>query len=220
MGWNSSSPPGWLPQQADDPKVHAGRARRSAGAELATFIANHRAEPWACDFVQLHDLRFAPLFAFFIIELDRRRVVHVAVARAPSSEWVAQQLRNATGDLEGPTHLIRDRDAKYGPAFDRVAELTGIEVVPTAPRAPNMNAHCERFLGSVRRECLDHVIILGERHLLRVLREYVAYFNELRPHQGLAQAVPAAAANCGLRARMREVASTTSYLPIQFPLSS
>ncbi len=171
--------------------------RRPSGQTWATFTANHRADIWACDFLQLYDLRFNPIFAFFIMELDRRKVVHVAIARAPTEEWVAQQLRNATPDGIGPSYLIRDRDSKFGMAFDRVAHATGIKVVETAVRTPNMNAYCERFLGSVRRECLDHMVILGERQLLRVLREYVAFFNEERPHQGLGQGVPVGAANTG-----------------------
>ncbi len=168
-----------------------------SGQGWATFIENHKDDIWACDFLQLYDLRFMPIFVFFIIELGRRKVVHVAVTRSPSEEWVAQQLRNATSDGVVPRFLIRDRDDKYGRAFDRVAKASDVRVVKTAARAPNMNAACERFLGSVRRECLDHVIVLGERHLLRILREYGAYFNRRRPHQGLGQGVPEAAANMG-----------------------
>ncbi|MCH9686703.1 MAG: transposase [Deltaproteobacteria bacterium] len=131
------------------------------------------------------------------MKLDRRRVVHVGVTRGPSPEWVAQQLRSATEHGTGPRFLVRDRDAKFGLAFDRVAELSGIKIVKTSVRAPNMNAECERFLGSVRRECLDHVLVLGERQLLRILREYLGYHNDLRPHQGIGQSVPARAANVG-----------------------
>ena len=89
-----------------------------------------------------------------------------------------------------PAFLIRDNDRKYGPAFARVAAGSAIRVLRTPSRAPRANAACERFLGSVRRECLDHVLVLGEAHLRRVLRAYVAYFNTARPHQGLGQAVP------------------------------
>ena len=89
-----------------------------------------------------------------------------------------------------PKYLVRDNDSEYGAAFTRVAAATGITEVRTAHRAPRQNATCERFLGSVRRECLDHLLILGERQLSRVLREYVAYFNRARPHQALEQALP------------------------------
>ncbi len=105
---------------------------------------------------------------------------------------MAQQLREATPFDQRPRYLIRDNDGKYGPAFAGVAEASGSTVLRTAYRAPRQNATCERFLGSVRRECLDHVRVLGEGHLRRVLREYVAYFNRARPHKGIGQAIPTA----------------------------
>ena len=110
--------------------------------------------------------------------------------RHPTDEWVAQQLREATPFDQRPRYLLRDNDGKFGAAFTRVAETSGIKVLRTPLRAPRANAVCERFLGSVRRECLDHLLVLGEAHLRRILREYVAYFNRDRPHQGLAQATP------------------------------
>ena len=101
------------------------------------------------------------------------------------------RLREATPNCAGPSYLIRDNDDKFGKRFSAVAEGTAIEVVKIPPRSPNLNPICERFLGSVRRECLDHLIILSERHLRRVLKEYVEiYFNRARPHQGLDQAIP------------------------------
>ena len=118
-------------------------------------------------------------------------MTHVGVTQHPTDAWVARQLREATLFDARPRFLIRDNDGKYGPAFARVAAGSGIRVLRTPVRAPLANAVCERFLGSVRRECLDHVLVLGERHLARVLREYVAYFNQDRPHQALAQATPA-----------------------------
>ncbi len=100
-------------------------------------------------------------------------------------------MRNATAFYaELPRFIIRDNDAKFGGDFDRVAEGVGIRVIRTAIHAPLMNATCERFLGSLRRECLDHVIFLGVRHFESVLREYAAFFNSARPHQGLRQSVP------------------------------
>ncbi|HEY8599824.1 MAG TPA: integrase core domain-containing protein, partial [Thermomicrobiales bacterium] len=97
----------------------------------------------------------------------------------------------ATPFDQRPGFLIRDNDAKYGPGFARVAAGSGIRVLRTPIRAPRANATCERFLGRVRCECLDHISVLGEGHLRRVLQEYVAYFNTVRPHQGLGQAIPA-----------------------------
>ena len=120
-----------------------------------------------------------------MIALGSRRVVHVGVTRHPTDAWVAQQLREATPFEPRPRYLLRDNDSKYGAAFARVAAATGIEERCTAYRAPRQNAVCERFLGSVRRECLDHVLVLGEAHLRRVLPEYARYFNRDRPHQGV-----------------------------------
>src|SRR5262249_11250739 len=157
------------------------------GQSSRTFLRNHAGEAWACDFLQLTDLLVRPMFAFFILELGSRRVVHVGFTRSPTESWTAQPLRDATSDGGGPRFLIHDHDAKYGAAFDRVAATGAIEVVRTPVRAPRANAVCERFLGSVRRECVDHTLVLGERQRGRVLAEYVAYFNAARPHQGIDQ---------------------------------
>jgi putative transposase len=170
--------------------IRAERKHPPRGQAWKTFLSNHRHQTWACDFLQVYDLWFRPIFAFFIIELGSRRLVHVTVTREPTSAWVTQQLRNATPYGVGPRFIIRDRDDKYGPDFDRAAVGVGARVLKTPVRAPKANAVCERFLGSVRRECLDHVLILGERHLLAVLAEYGRYFNEARPHQGLHQCIP------------------------------
>ncbi len=159
------------------------------GQRWRTFLKNHTV--WACDFLQVYDLWFRPLFAFFVIDVNTKQVIHVAVTREPSQRWTAQQLRELTPFASGPDFVIRDCDAKFGSDFDRVAKSSGIRVLKTAIRAPMMNATCERFLGSVRRECLDHIIILGQAHLRAILAEYAAYFNASRPHQGLGQRVPA-----------------------------
>ena len=155
-----------------------------------TFLANHAKDVWACDFIQVYDVLFRPVFAFIIVEHESRRVVHFSVTRSPTDSWVAQQLREATPYCEGPRFLIRDNDSKYGAKFDAVAKACGTKVLRTAVKAPLMNSVCERFLGSVRRECLDHILILGEDHLRRVLREYVTHYLRGRPHQGLAQRTP------------------------------
>jgi putative transposase len=166
------------------------RPSRPPGQTWATFLRNHTHELWACDFLQVTDLLFRPLFAFFIVELGSRRVVHVGVTRHPTDAWVAQQLREATPYGERPRFLLRDNDAKYGARFAQVAEASGITVVRTPVRAPRANAIIERFHRSVRRECLDHLLLLGEGHLRRALGAYVAYFNGDRPHQGRDQRVP------------------------------
>jgi putative transposase len=172
----------------------AARSPRSQGGgqTWATFLGHHAHEAWACDFLQVIDRGFRSLVACCIVELGSRRVVHLGVTRHPPDARVAQQLREAPPFGETPRFLVRDNDAKYGPRFDRLAVASGIRVLRTPIRAPQANARCERFLGSVRRECLDHLLVLGQRQLRRVRREYVAYCNTARPHQGIGQAIPGA----------------------------
>jgi putative transposase len=166
------------------------RPKRVRGQTWKTFLRNHAAEVWACDFLQVTDLFFRSLFAFFIIELKSRKVIHVNVTRSPTDAWVAQQVREATPYGYTPNYLIRDNDCKFGPNFARVAATSGIKVLRTPYRTPRANAVCERFLGSVRRECLDHFLIFQEKQLVRLLKVYAMYFNRARPHQGLGQRIP------------------------------
>jgi putative transposase len=166
------------------------RPKHTHGQMWKTFLHNHAADVWACDFLQVTDLFFRPIFAFFLIELKSRKVVHVNVTRTPTDSWVAQQLREATPYGEGPKYLIRDNDCKFGPSFARVAMTSNVNVLRTPYRTPRANAVCERFLGSVRRECLNHFFILQEKQLQRLLKAYVVYFNQARPHQGLEQRIP------------------------------
>ena len=163
---------------------------RPSSQTWSTFLHNHASEIWACDFLPVTDLFFRSLFVFFIIELKRRKVMHVAVTRHPTDAWVAQQLREARPFEQAPRFLICDHDAKFGTRFAQVASGTEIQLLRTPVCAPRANAYCERFLGSVRRECLDHLLILHEYQLARVLQAYVAYFNRVRPHQGLHQQIP------------------------------
>ena len=133
-----------------------------------------------------------------IIELGSRRMVHFGVTRNPTDEWTAQQLREATSFAGGPRFLIRDNDRKYGSLFERAG--SGIELLrrtrlsaclrQLVARSLASHAVCERFLGSVRRVCLDHFVILHERHLHRLFKEYEAYFHGARPNQGIEQRVP------------------------------
>src|SRR5713226_4655972 len=166
------------------------RTARPRGQKWSTFLHTHAEQIWACDFLTVTDLFFRSLFAFFIIELQSRKVIHVGVTRSPSDAWVAQQLREATAFGEGPKYLIRDNDRKFGGNFARVAQTSRIEILKTPYKAPRANAICDRFLGSVRRECLDHLLILHEKQLHRILNAYVNYFNRARPHQGTRQQIP------------------------------
>ena len=170
--------------------MRAVRTTRPHGQAWKTFLHTHAQQIWACDFLLITDLFFRSLFAFFIIELHSRRVIHVGVTRSPTDAWTAQQLREATPYGQSPKYLIRDRDSKFGPSFARVAATSGIKILKTPYHAPRANAICERFLGSVRRECLDHLFILHEKQLDRVLHAYIQYFNQARPHQGIKQQIP------------------------------
>ncbi len=166
------------------------RSQQPRGQKWATFLRNHAGQIWACDFLQVTDLFFRPLFAFFIIELKSRKVIQVGVTRSPTDAWVAQQLREATPYGQAPKFLIRDNDNKFGSCFARVATTSGVKLLKTPYHAPRANAICERFLRSVRQECLDHLLILQEKQLQRVLNAYVMYFNRARPHQGIGQQIP------------------------------
>ena len=171
------------------------KERRTSGQTWATFLKSHTSHIWACDFTLIYDLLFRPLYIFVLLELKTRRIVHAAVSASPTDEWVAQQLREATPWGEGPRYLIHDRDSKYGHQFAAVAAGTGIEELKTPFRAPKANvpkvrAHCERFMGSLKRECLDHVLILHRRQLHLILQEYANYYNRFRPHQGIGQRIP------------------------------
>jgi len=170
--------------------IRDARGPRRGGQAWASFLRNHADRTWACDFIQAYDLLFRQVYAFFIVHLASRRVVYAAGTRNPTQAWTAQQLRNATMAADAPAILVRDRDQKFGAEFDRVAEGAGARVIKTAVRAPNMNAIAERFVGSVRREVLDHVLLLGAEHLDALVREYQTYFNEARPHQALGQRRP------------------------------
>jgi putative transposase len=134
------------------------------------------------------------VFVLFFIELGTRRVHLAGCTTQPTAAWVTQQARQVSWHLQDgrvtARYLIHDRDAKFVPAFDAVLRSEGVEVVRTSYRAPTANAIAERWVGSVRRECLDHLLIVSEAHLRRVLSVYVAHYNQARPHQGLEQGTP------------------------------
>jgi putative transposase len=167
------------------------KMRRNASQTWATFLKNHAGGIWSCDFTVVHDLLFRTQYILVVMELHTRRIVHTAVTCSPTDDWTAQQLREATPWGKGPAYLICDRDNKYGPMFMNVAKSTGIKVLRTPVRAPKANAICERFIGSLKRECLDHVLTLHSHQLHRTVQAYVEYHNHSRPHQGIGQRVPA-----------------------------
>ena len=167
------------------------KVRQNSSQTWATFLKNHAGDIWACDFTVVRDLLFRPIYVFVVIELMTRRIVHTAVTRSPTDDWTAQQLREATPWGEAPKYLIRDRDSKYGRRFSAVAASSGVEELRTPFQAPKANAHCERFIGSRKRECLDHMLILHRNQLHRLVAEFVDYYNHSRPHQGIGQRIPA-----------------------------
>jgi len=150
-----------------------------------TFLEAHIGDIVALDFFVVPTLTFRLLFGFLILRHDRRELVHVNVTDHPTAAWTIQQLVESFPEETAPKYLLRDRDAIYGDVFARRVKGMGIREVLIAPRAPWQNPFAERVIGSIRRECLDHVIVFNERHLRRLLRSYLAYYNATRPHQAL-----------------------------------
>ena len=124
------------------------------------------------------------------MDLKTRRIIHMVATQSPTGGWTAQQFRGATPWGKGPQYLLHDRDSKYGTHFSSVAVGSGITELRTPYRAPRANGICERFMASLRRECLDHILILQRKHLQRVVKGYTTYFNQERPHQGIGQHIP------------------------------
>jgi putative transposase len=192
------------------------RGKGTGGQTWATFLRNHADRTWACDFIQTYDVLFRQIYAFFIVHVSSRLVIHVAATRNPTHAWTAQQLRNALMTTDPPAVLFRDRDDKFGLSFDDVAKGAGARVIKIAVRAPNMNAIAERFVGSARRELLDHVMLLGDEQLGSLRREYQAYFNESRPHQRIGQRMPANDTHHGDLSKPVGVASVLGGLHVDY----
>jgi len=170
--------------------------KKPDGQNWRTFLKNHSHEIWACDFTVIHSLFFKPLYAFMIVAHESRKVVHTAVTTNPTDEWTAQQVREATPWGERPKYLIHNNDSKFGSQFKNILKNSGIKAIKTPLEAPRANAYAERFVRSLREEILDHILIINEAHLRNVLNEYLAYYNERRPHQGLEQQSPIPRSSC------------------------
>ena len=150
-----------------------------------TFLKNHVGQIAAVDFFTVPTITFRVLYVFLVLLHDRRRVVHFNITTTPTAQWAAQQIVEAFPFEQAPRFLLRDRDGIYGEYFrDRVKHMS-IEEVLIAPRAPWQNPYVERLIGSIRRDCLDHMIVLNEDHLHRILAEYFAYYHEARTHLSL-----------------------------------
>src|SRR5207344_1996250 len=155
-----------------------------------TFLRNHAPDIAAMDLFVVPTVGFDLLYAFVIVRLDRRGLVWINVTANPTAEWVARQITEAFPWDEAPRHLIRDRDRIYGSVVTRRLRAMGIRDKPTAPASPWQNAFAERLIGSIRCECLDHIVVFGERHLRHVLLSYMNYYNETRTHLSLDKDAP------------------------------
>jgi transposase InsO family protein len=165
------------------------RRRRPPSQTWRTFLENHLKDLVALDFFVVPTATFGVLFGLIVLAHHRRRVVHFNVTAHPTAEWTARQLIEAFPE-ETARYLVRDRDAIYGERFRQAIEALGIEEIVTAASSPWQNAYVERLIGSLRRECLDHVIVLDEVHLRRILEKYFAYYNRSRCHLSLAGDAP------------------------------
>ena len=154
------------------------------------FLRNHAPDMAAMDLFIVPTIGFDLLYAFVIVRLDRRDLVWINVTTNPTAEWVARQLTEAFPWDGAPRYLIRDRDRIYGAIVTRRMRAMGIRDKPTAPASPWQNGFAERLIGSIRRECVDHFIVLGEEHLRRILRAYAGYYNEIRTHRSLDKDAP------------------------------
>jgi transposase InsO family protein len=169
-------------------------APRRAGPTWSEFLHAQATGILACDFFHCDTVLFKRLYCLVVMEISTRRVHVLGVTEHPTGPWVAQQARNLMIELgdraEGFTFLIRDRDTKFTTMFDEVFTAAGIRILKTPPRAPRANAFAERWIGGLRRELLDRILIVNARHLRRVLAIYETHFNEHRPHRSLGQAAP------------------------------
>jgi putative transposase len=161
------------------------------------FLANHREAIAAMDFFTVPTISFGVLYCFFVISHDRRRILHVNITKHPTSGWIVQQLREAFPFGAAPRYLIHDRDAKYGTEVPAAIRSLKTNAVRTSFESPWQNGVAERWVGSCRRELLDRVIALNERHLKRLLSEYVFYHHEDRTHLGLGKGTPGSRIRCG-----------------------
>jgi len=166
------------------------RGRRPPSQGWKTFPRNHADGIAAVDFLVVPTLTFERLFAFVVLGVGRRNILSISVTANPTAQWLARQITEAFPWDSAPGFLIRDNDGAYGEVFKRRLRAMGIRDRPTSPRSPWQNGHVERVIGSIRRECLDHVVVWSEAHLRRVLTGYTSYYNAKRTHLGLRKDAP------------------------------
>ncbi len=176
----------YWPADADHPGP-----RRISPHLWKTFVRNHAQAVVVCDFLVTVTARFRMLYLFVAMEIGSRRILHFNVTAHPTAEWTLQQFREAIPGDHAYRFLIHDRDAIFSTELDESLTSFGLKVLRTPVRAPKANAYCERLVGTIRRECLDFVIPFGEKHLRRILREWVNHYNHGRPHSALGPGIPA-----------------------------
>jgi putative transposase len=166
------------------------RPRKPPSQTWRSFLTNHLAQTAAIDFFTVPTATFRVLFVLVVLSHERRRVVHFGVTEHPTEGWTMQQMREAFPWDEAPRYVLRDRDAIYGRDVVHLIQDMGMEEVLTVPRSPWQNPFLERLVGSIRRECLDHVIVWNERSLRRTLQSYFAYYRRSRTHLALGKRLP------------------------------
>ncbi len=166
------------------------RPRKPPSPTWRAFLANHTKELVSLDFFTVSTVRFHVLFVLIILAHDRRRVVHFRITEHPTARWTAQQVVEAFPWDTAPRFLLRDRDGIYGADFHGRVKSMGIEEVVIAARSPWQSPYVERMIGSIRRECLENVVVLSERHLRRILNDYFSHYHRWRCHQSLAMDCP------------------------------
>jgi transposase InsO family protein len=166
------------------------RHRKPPSQTWRIFLKNHAKDLVSADFFVVPTITFQLLFVFVILDHDRRRPIHFAVTSNPTAEWTARQLLQAFPWDHAPRYLLRDRDSIYGEKFCETAKWMGIRDVLTAPRSPWENAYAERLIGSIRRECLDHVLVFRETRLRQTLKQYFAYYERCHTHLSLKKDAP------------------------------
>jgi hypothetical protein len=169
---------------------YMSRVRRPPSQSWRTFLDNHSEAIASIDLFVVPTITLRMLFGFVVLHHGRRQLVHVGVTAHPTAEWLSHQISEAFPWDRAPRHLIRDRDGAFGEVFKHRLHAMGIRDRPTAPRSPWQNAYVERLIGSIRRDCLDHLIIVDERHLRNLLRDYAEYYNRLRTHLSLNKDAP------------------------------
>ena len=169
---------------------YMAKRRRPPSQGWRTFLRNHADGIAAMDLFVVPTLSFRLLYGLLILRHDRRKMMWLGVTAHPTAEWIARQFTEACGWEQPPTYLIRDLDGAYGDIFKRHLRAMGNRDKPTAPRSPWQNGYCERLIGSIRRECLDHVVVIGERHLRQILLSYMDYYNGARTHLALGKDAP------------------------------